>query len=328
MHVIITGGAGLLGKRLAQTLLKQGELMTASGTPAPLSKLILFDKVAPQPPLPSDPRLEVMTGDLTQPGMAQTLITADTQLIFHLAAIVSGQAEQDFDLGMQVNIAATQALLETCRQLERVPQFIFASSVAVFGGALPATIEDDTAVTPQSSYGTQKAIGELLVNDFSRRGFIDGRSLRIPTVAVRPGKPNQATSTFASSIIREPLLGQSAICPVSPESNIWILSPKQAIDSLIHAAELPPERLGDNRIITLPGLSTSVQQMVDTLEQLTNRSVVERIVWQPDPFIQRIVGSWPSQFNPQRATALGFKADASMKTIIELFIEEEIEGGA
>lgn len=324
MHVVITGGAGLLGKRLATTLLKQ-ETLTVAGKSAHLSKLVLFDQVAPHPPLPSDPRLEVVTGDLTQTGVAQTLITADTQLIFHLAAIVSGQAEQDFDLGMQVNLAATQALLETCRQLESVPQLIFTSSVAVFGGTLPATIEDNTAVTPQSSYGSQKAIGELLVNDFSRRGFIDGRSLRLPTVAVRPGKPNQATSTFASSIIREPLLGQSAICPVAPETNLWILSPKQAIDSLIHAAELPAERLGDNRIITLPGLSTSVQHIVESLEKLTNRSVVDRIVWQPDPFIQRIVGSWPSQFNPQRATELGFKADASMKTIIEQFIEEEVE---
>ncbi|MEM7017238.1 MAG: D-erythronate dehydrogenase [Pseudomonadota bacterium] len=317
MHILITGGAGMLGLRLAQALANRGHL-----NKTPITKLTLFDQVAP----PQDDRWESLSGDITNPQTIRTLVTRETAVIIHLAAVVSGQAEQDFDLGMQVNLAATQHLLETCRQLETTPRVLFASSIAVYGGDMPAVIEDGTYLAPQSSYGTQKAIAELLINDYSRKGFIDGGTARLPTIVVRPGRPNQATSTFASSIIREPLQGETAICAVSPETRLWILSPGRAIESLTHAAELPAGAWGNSRAMALPGLSVSVQEMVDGLRQIAGQNVVDRIEWKPDPFIQNIVGSWPAEFNPKRAKALGFKADDSMQAIIQSFIDDELGG--
>ncbi|HXV99878.1 MAG TPA: D-erythronate dehydrogenase, partial [Anaerolineae bacterium] len=210
--------------------------------------------------------------------------------------------------------------------LARPPRFIFASSVAVFGGDLPEVVKDDTALTPQTSYGTQKAIGELLLNDYSRKNFIDGRALRLPTIVVRPGRPNKAASTFASSIIREPLQGQPAICPVSPQSQMWILSPRRAIESFIHATELPAAAWGYSRTVALPGLTVSIQEMVDGLRDIAGDATVQRISWQPDPFIQKLVDGWPARLAPKRAEALGFKADSSIKKIIQAFIEDELGG--
>lgn len=327
MRVIITGGAGFLGRQLALALLKRGYLVGPDGVETEIKKLVVFDLAAPQPALPDDPRLEVVNGDMSEPHVVHGLLTADTAMIFHLAAVVSAAAEADFDLGMRVNLAVTQELLTTCRRLNTPPRFIFASSVAVFGGDLPPVVQDDTALTPQTSYGTQKAIGELLVNDYSRKGFIDGRALRLPTIVVRPGKPNKAASTFASSIIREPLQNQAAICPVSPENRMWILSPRRAIESFIRAAELPAMAWGDNRAVALPGLTVSIGEMVDSLRDIAGDAVATRILWQPDPFIQKLVDGWPAVLAPKRAVALGFKADASMKEIIEAFIEDELEGG-
>lgn len=317
LHVVITGGAGFLGQQLARKLLAQGQIMGQ-----PIEKLIVFDTSPAQ--LAADPRVELVQGDITDPQTIRALVTDETGLIFHLAAVVSGEAEQNFELGMQVNLLATLNLLERCRQLGHRPRLVFASSVAVFGGDLPPVIEDGTALNPQSSYGTQKAVGELLVNDYSRRSFVDGRSLRLPTIVVRPGKPNKAASTFASSIIREPLQGQSAVCPVAPATRMWIQSPRRAIANLLHAAELPADAWGNSRVVALPGLSVSIQEMVDSLQEIAGEEVVRRIVWQPDPFIEKIVGGWPVHFAPQRALALGFEADHAMGEIIRAFIEDEL----
>jgi nucleoside-diphosphate-sugar epimerase len=326
MRVVITGGAGFLGRRLALTLLKRGYLLDPDGRESQIKQLVIFDMAAPQPPLPDDARLQLVSGDITDAQVTQSVITPDTAVIFHLAAVVSAAAEADFDLGMRVNLTATQELLAACRRLARPPRFIFASSVAVFGGDLPAVVKDDTALTPQTSYGAQKAIGELLLNDYSRKNFIDGRALRLPTIVVRPGRPNKAASTFASSIIREPLQGQAAICPVSPQSRMWILSPRRAIESFIHAAELPTAAWGYSRTVALPGLSVSIQEMVDGLRDIAGDTTVQRISWQPDPFIQKLVDGWPARLAPKRAEALGFKADSSIKEIIQAFIEDELGG--
>jgi nucleoside-diphosphate-sugar epimerase len=217
-------------------------------------------------------------------------------------------------------------VLDRCREAGSRPRLIFASSVAVFGGDLPPVIEDGTALTPQSSYGTQKAVGELLINDYSRRNFIDGRTLRLPTIVVRPGKPNKAASTFASSIIREPLQGQPAICPVTPTARMWIQSPRRAIENLIHAARLPAAAWGNSRVVSLPGLSVSIEEMVNSLREIAGEKAVRRILWQPDPLIEKIVYSWPVNFAPDRAVALGFSADSSMRDIIQAFIKDELNG--
>jgi D-erythronate 2-dehydrogenase len=324
MKIVITGGAGFLGQRLARTLLDRKEMIGPDGGKAEIDKVVVFDIAAA--PLPENSRLEVRTGDITDPETIRALIDEETDLIFHLAAIVSGEAEENFDLGMRVNMMSTHHILETCRHLQTVPRLVFTSSVAVFGGDMPQMIEDMTALTPQTSYGTQKAIGELLINDYSRKGFVDGRALRLPTIVVRPGRPNRAASTFASSIIRDPLQGDVAVCPVSPEARMWILSPRRAIESFIHAAELPAKDWGYSRAVALPGISVSIQEMVDSLRDIAGQSVVDRILWQLDPFIEKLVYGWPINFTPRRAEAMGFKADRSMHEIIQAFIEDELGG--
>ena len=324
MRIIIFGGGGFLGKKLTLSLLNQGQLSLNGEVPVAISKLVLFDKIMPSG-FPNDPRLELIEGDICEEGTIRSLLEQPTDVIFHLAAIVSGEAEKNFDLGMQVNLYASMQLLELCRELNIQPVIVFASSCAVFGGELTDTIYDDTAARPQSSYGTQKAITEMLINDYSRRGFVDGRILRLPTIVVRPGKPNAATSSFASSIIREPLQGERATCPVSADTKIWILSPRRVTENFIHAAVLEASTLGTDRIVTLPGLTTSVKEIVDNLEDIAGKETTALIDFQPDPFIQSIVLTWPPQFLPKRATELGFKRDGSIREVIEAFMEEELE---
>src|SRR4051812_13669572 len=254
MRIVITGSCGFLGRRVAMRLLDRG---IAGG---PIDELVLFDNAPPALPLLEDRRLRVVTGDIADRATVARLIAPGTDAVFHLAAIVSGQAEPDTDLGYRVNLDGTRAVLDACRALGTAPKLIFASSLAVYGGALPPAVGDDTALTPQSSCGTQKAIGELLVNDYSRKGFVDGRALRLPTVVVRPGLPNRAASTFASSMIREPLAGREAICPVSPDTVMALASPRRVVAGLLHAHDLPADAFA-NRSLQLPGFSVAVSEM-------------------------------------------------------------------
>jgi nucleoside-diphosphate-sugar epimerase len=239
--------------------------------------------------------------------------------------VVSGEAEADTDLGYRVNLDGARAVLEACRALGSCPRVIFASSLAVYGGALPPAVGDDMPLTPQTSYGTQKAIGELLVNDYSRKGFVDGRALRLPTVVVRPGRPNRAASTFASSIIREPLSGREAICPVAPATVMALASPRSVVDALLRAHDLPAAAFATNRSLQLPGFSVTVGEMAAAVRRAGGERAYARIRWQPDPPIQRIVSGWPQALAAQRAAALGFTADNGIDEVVQAFLEEDLE---
>jgi D-erythronate 2-dehydrogenase len=325
MRIVITGGAGFIGKKLARALLARGTLTDRHGTVQSIREITLFDVVAADG-LPDDPRLARVAGDITDPEAVQEVIREGVNGVFHLAAIVSANAEEDFDLGMRVNLDGTRNVLEACRALPEPLRLVFASSVAVYGGAMPEVLDDGTILTPQTSYGAQKAAGELLLNDYSRKGFVDGRALRLPTIVVRPGRPNRAASTFASSIIREPLAGAEAICPVGRDAQMYILSPRRVIRALIHAFELPAEALGATRMLTLPGITVSIGEMVDALEEVAGERVARRIRWQPDPTIQKIVAGWPARFDARRARSLGFEADRGFSEIIRAHIEDELGG--
>ena len=319
MRIVITGGCGFLGRRVAIRLLQQGCAL------GPFDELVLFDNAAPALPLPEDRRLRLVTGDIADRDTVSRLITAPgTDAVFHLAAIVSGQAEADTDLGYRVNLDGTRAVLDACRALGTRPRLVFASSLAVYGGALPPAVGDDTVLTPQTSYGTQKALGELLVNDYSRKGFVDGRALRLPTVVVRPGRPNRAASTFASSIIREPLAGQDAVCPVAPDTVMALASPRRIVEGLVHAIGLNGDAFGASRSLQLPGFSVSVGEMAAALRRAGGEAAHARIRWQPDPAIQAIVSGWPRALLTPRAEALGFGRDSGIDAVIEAFIEDDL----
>jgi nucleoside-diphosphate-sugar epimerase len=326
MKVVITGGAGFIGRQLAERLLALGELPGRDGKPQALDELVLFDAVEPAPFKAPDKRVRAITGDIADRALVARTIDGKTGSVFHLAAVVSAAAEADFDLGMRVNVEGTHAVLEACRALPQPARMVFTSSIAVFGGDMPPTLVDTTPLTPQTSYGAQKAIGELLLNDYSRKGFVDGRALRLPTIVVRPGKPNKAASTFASSILREPLAGQEAICPVERSARMWILSPRRAVESLLHAHALPAERWGTNRSLTLPGIEVSIGDMVDGLGRVAGKGPVGRIKWQPDAHIQKIVAGWPYRFDPARAKALGFSPDKTIDDIIQFHIDDQLGG--
>ncbi len=325
MKVVITGGAGFLGRRLAQTLLQRGTLCNANGEQETIETLTLFDVMQSEMPNLSDSRLQVVIGDIVDADTLAQVIDARTSSVFHFAAVVSAAAETDFDLGMRINVMGTLSVLDACRKLPP-PRVVFTSSVASFGGALPEVVDDTTPNTPQSSYGTQKAIGDLLINDYSRKGFIDGRVVRLPTIVVRPGKPNQAASSFASGIIREPLNGVASICPVVPETRVAILSPQRAVDAFVHAHDLPAAAWGTHRSLNVPGLSVEVREMVEALHRVAGDRSLGPIHWEPDAEIQRIVGGWPGRFTSARAIQLGFQTNADMDEIIRDFIADDLSG--
>src|SRR5947207_9605066 len=283
MRIVITGGCGFLGRRLALKLLAEGSALGR------VDELVLFDNAPSALPLPDDKRLTLVTGAIADRETVARVIVPGIDAVFHLAAIVSGQAEADTDLGYRVNLDGTRAVLDACRALRTAPRLVFASSLAVYGGVLPSKIGDDTALTPQTSYGTQKAIGELLVNDYSRKGFVDGRAVRLPTVVVRPGRPNRAASTFASSIIREPLAGREAVCPVSPDTVMALASPRRIVAGLLHAHDLPADPLAASRSLQLPGFSVAVGEMAAAVRRTGGEAAYARIHWKPDPQIQQII---------------------------------------
>ena len=323
MRIVITGGAGFLGSRLARKLLATGTLTDARGRKREISAITLLD-VAPA--AVADPRVTAMTGDLADPATIARAVTADTDSVFHLAAVVSGQAEAEFDVGMRVNLDATRALLEHCRTLAAPPKFVFTSSLAVFGGPLPDPVPDDAPVMPQASYGAQKAIGEYLVYDMTRKGFIDGRSLRLPTVTVRPGKPNKAASSFASGIVREPLAGVDANCPVAPTTRMWVQSPRAVIDNLIVGHEAPASAFTHTRSINVPGIVVSVAEMVDALRRVAGDAVADRVKWNFDPAIDRIVSTWPANFAPKLGPSLGMRADKDFEGVVRAYIADDMPG--
>jgi nucleoside-diphosphate-sugar epimerase len=318
MHLVIIGGGGFIGTRLATELLENGGLADGS-----VDHMTLVDIGFP-PNRFSDSRVEYLQADFSDEKVIARILQPAPDIIFHLAAIVSGEAEKNFDLGMKVNFHASLHLLESCRRLGIRPRIVFTSSCGVFGGDVTKVIADETAPKPRSSYGTQKAMVELLMNDYSRRGFVDARSLRLPTIAVRPGKPNAATSSFISSIIREPLNGLRATYPVPVTSRFWILSPKRVVENLIHAANIGEKKLGDDRMINLPGLTVSIDEMIQSLEKIGGKDVVRLISHEPDEFLQRIVLTWPPDFETRRANDLGFARDSSVDEIIKSYIEENL----
>ncbi len=316
MRVAITGAAGFLGQRLIAALLQQGSVAASHDRHGPIERILAFDTRAVAA---ADDRVVPITGDVADAAAIAQLVDHDTDVVFHLAAIVSGQAEEEFDLGMRVNLDATRGLLERIRAVAGGARLVTTSSVAVFGGALPPVVPDTQLWEPQSSYGTQKAVADLLLSDYSRHGFVDGRSLRMPTVVVRPGKPNRAASSFASGIIREPLAGVEAVCPVSPDTVLWLMSPEQAIRNLLHGNALPAAVLGGRRVINMPGLSVSVADMLAALRRLAGDAVADRVRIEPDPAVQRIVNSWPGNFSAEHARSLGFTGDRTIDDVIEAY---------
>jgi nucleoside-diphosphate-sugar epimerase len=319
MNVVVTGGAGFLGQRLIGALLARRELSDGGGVRRAIARVTAVDQVA----APAAPGVEVAVGDAADPAFLRKVLRgADS--VFHLAAVVSGAAEADFDLGMRVNLDGTRALLDTLRAEGRRPKVVFASSVAVFGGELPPVVTDAATPTPQSSYGVQKLIGELLVADYTRKGMIDGRAVRLPTIVVRPGKPNAAASSFASGIIREPLAGLDAPCPVDPDTELWLSSPATAIANLVHAHELPAQRWRGPRALSLPGITVTVRSMLDSLASVGGEAARARVRMEPDARIRAIVQTWPARFDTARADAMGFVRDGDFETIVRTYARESL----
>jgi nucleoside-diphosphate-sugar epimerase len=311
MQIIITGGGGFLGQRLASALLKSN---------LPFEQLLLVDVLCPNKPA-DDPRVKCVEADLSDDITSTALVNSSTSLLFHLAAVVSSHAEKEFDIGWRVNLDVTRLLLEACRHARKGIRFVFTSSLAVYGGDLPSVVNDSTAVTPRSSYGTQKAMGELLVNDYSRKGFVDGIVLRLPTICVRPGRPNLAASSFVSSIIREPMRGEEAICPVSTDLALFLSSPDTVVRNLMHAATFDTGKLSW-RTINLPGIRVTVREMLDALKRNTDEETVAKVKFRPDDSINRIVSSWPGQIDNTRALQLGFASDNNFDNFIRQHISD------
>lgn len=324
MHILIIGAAGMVGRKLTSALLKSRQV----GGKA-ISRFTLADVIEPTK-VDFSGEVTAIASDLSAPGEATKLIASRPDLIFHLAAIVSGEAEADFDKGYRINMDGMRFLLEAIRQeglkAPYLPRLVFTSSIAVFGAPFPEAIGDEFFNTPLTSYGTQKAICELLLNDYSRKGFVDGVGIRLPTITIRPGKPNAAASGFFSNILREPLVGQEAVLPVSKDVRHWFASPRAAIGFLTHAAELDTTKLGWRRTLSVPGLSTTVGEEIEALRRVAGDRAVSLIKDVPDPKIISMVAGWPRNFDAKRAISLGFKAESSFDEIIRIHIEDELGG--
>ena len=328
MNIVITGGAGFLGVRLARTLLQHGPLSLGGAPAQAIKQLTLVDRVAPPTDLRSDPRVRVVEGDLVDllEGSAQQVVPQDAAAVVHLASAVSGECEADFDLGMRSNLRAGMLLLERCRALGTQPLLVFSSSLAVFGSTaeqpLPEVVTDTTLPTPQNSYGIQKFVLEQLVADYTRKGFVRGRNVRLMTVSVRPGRPNGAASSFLSGMIREPLAGERSTCPVPPDTPVALSSPARTVEGLIRALQTGDQEWGPRTALNLPALTTTPAQMAAALEKVAGPAATSLIDWQPDPAIARIITSWPARMDSARARSLGLVADADFETIVRDYVRE------
>ncbi len=324
MHVLVIGAAGMVGRKLTDRLVADGKLQGSKIDTLTLADVVAGEKVTGD----SGIDIRVKTGDMTSAEATDGLVRDRPDVIFDLAAIVSGQAEQDFDLGYRVNLDGFRNLVDSIRAAgdDYCPRVVFTSSIAVFGSPFPDPIPDTWYHTPLTSYGTQKAIGELLLSDYTRRGLLDGVGIRLPTIVVRPGAPNKAASGFFSGIIREPLQGQEAILPVDDTVRHWVASPRSAVGFLIHAASLEKAEIGHPVSMTMPGLAITVGDMIATLEKVAGKKVVDRIRREPDPFIKSMVAGWPEAFDTRRALDLGFRSESSFEDIINIFIEDELQG--
>ncbi len=323
MRILITGGAGMLGRKLAERLARDGALGAT-----PVAELTLADVVEPAVPAGASFDVGTRVADVSVPGVADDLVAGRPDVVFHLAAIPSGGAEADFDGGYRVNLDGVRLLLEAIRAqgYGYVPRVVFSSTIAVFGAPFPDAIDDTFHLTPLTCYGSQKAMGELLLSDYTRRGFVDGVGIRLPTVCVRPGTPNAAASGFFSNIIREPLNGLEAVLPVDDEVRHALASPRATIDNLVHAASIDGGLLGDRRCLTMPSLSVTVAEQIEALREVAGDAAVARIRRERDATIERIVAGWPRRFDTARADSLGFRAEATFREIIDVYVEDELGG--
>jgi nucleoside-diphosphate-sugar epimerase len=321
MRILITGAAGMIGRKLTERLVKNGKLAGR-----PITALDLSDVTPALAPPAQGIKIRARVGDISMPGIADALIEKRPSIVFHLAGIVSGEAESNFDLGYRVNLNGTRALFDAIRLAGYGPRVVYTSSIAVFGAPFPDVIDDDFQQTPLTSYGSQKLIGELILNDYTRRGLLDGIGIRLPTICVRPGKPNKAASGFFSGIIREPLAGQQAVLPVQKSVVHTHASPRSAVEFLVHAAEIDGAAVGPRRNITMPGVSVTVGEQIESLRRIAGDDVVKLIREEPDETIWKIVQNWPTRFDAKRARELGFKAEENFDEIVRAHIEDELGG--
>lgn len=328
MKVVITGGTGFIGRMLAAYILERGKLIGPSGSPERVDKMMLFDTTLP-PALPKalQGHVEMIAGDVSDRAQIDALIDRDDISVFHLASVVSAGAERDFDLAMRVNLEGGRNILEACRRRRSIPRLVFTSSIAVFGPpAMGERVDDSTKQTPQTSYGTTKALGELLINDYTRKGFLDGRSARLPTVIVRPGRPNKAASSFASGVIREPLAGEPCDLPVTLDTLMPVLGYRSVVENLIRLHEVSGEAIGPDRAVGFPSIDITVGEMIEGLKRVASDRKLGPIELRPEPEIQKIVAGWPTRTAWAKAASLGLVCDPDIDTIIRAYIEDFLEG--
>lgn len=324
MKIVITGGAGFLGKKLARRILQQGTLAGPSGAAKSVGELLLFDVGKASGPGLDDPRVRAVEGDIANFATVQSIMQG-AATVFHFAAVVSAGAEADFDLGYRVNLDGTRNVLEACRALGTNPRVVFTSSLAAYGGDLPPEVTDDTPLTPQTSYGAQKSIGEFLIRDYTRKGFLRGTAIRLPTICVRTGLPNKAASTWASSVVREPLTGVDVVCPVTPQTPMVVLSPRKTVEAFLRAHDMPADAFGPGRTMLLNGIRVTAKDLEQAVGRHAGNRKVGKVVWQHDPAIQKICDGWPQGIDSKRARAMGFATDADLDEVVRHFIADDLD---